>query len=157
MKPLMTFDPCAADLVVLSFDGVRLAFVQGDVVATEVAAAVRRDAAADAPLGLLVHDGRQWPVHGLSEAFAPLADLPRRRRFCVCLESRTPPVAFALACDEVARLRLPEETLFQPLPECLRRPATPIRFLLRQDGGLLCASTAAAMGAYLNVRQETDE
>ncbi len=146
----------STQFALLRFDGIQLAFPQGEVVMVDLAADIQSAASEESEIGYLVQEAQKWPVIALSKSFKLLSHLPPERRFCVCFGAGEDEAAFALACDEVASLALEEVAAFQPMLECMQSPLTPVQHLGKHAEQLVLVVSTETMRAYMNPMRKQD-
>lgn len=145
----------SSSYVTLSLDGTTLAFAREEIAAFDVLSDVRLDATRGPAIGALERDGVEIPVYALSAGLEPLDGVAAGQRFCVCLATQDPEGRCAIACDEVAQLRLPDPAAVHPLPDVMRSARLPIRALLRIDDRVAFVCTAESFSSYLATAGET--
>lgn len=145
-------------LAILSFDDIWLALPLTEVAAVERTAEMRHGDVRGRALGRLERAGRRYPVYGFSPSLRLLPDLPARHLFCACLNGPEESSSVALTCDMVTPINLDQDAVLHPLPECMQRTGTPLRYLLKRQQRLIPVSTAAALMHYIaNLEKESDE
>lgn len=98
-------------------------------------------------IGDIVLDEGTWPIFALTEDLELLASAPEKGRVCVLMSHEN--WRFGLLCDKVANAPAQDMTP-QPLPECMRQPATVVHGLSVVGNQVMCLTRAEAMWRYLD-------
>lgn len=139
-----------SQLAILTFDNVRLGLPLQEVAVIERIAGIRYSEASGQSLGSLSRMGRRYAVYGFSPRLQLLPELPSQRLFCACLGEQSAQTGVAVACDTVVPVNLEQAAVLQPVPVCMQRTGSPLRYLLKYRQRLVLVSTAAALMDYIN-------
>lgn len=131
---------------VLKINSLDLMFAQGDIRTLESASDVDGSDAQANSVGWINYMRQRWPVYCLSEQLELLASVPDSRRTCALLALEGGYVG--VLCDDASIIKQLTGQLHD-IPVAMKAAHTPVQSLFAHKQGLLCASNAKRMAAYI--------
>ena len=150
----------AERFVVLVLDQVALILTQQEITALEPVLDVQPIASADVvgkntPAGKLVFADGDCFVYALDSDLQSQVTIPQSHRICALLTGRNE--RYALTCKEVRLLPHSALTVHEiPQPLMQKKVASPVKWLVVNDGQLLLGTTAAALFAHVSKSVEAE-